>query len=76
MIKNVCLVLITQILWLKQNFSDKDSRNVMLAACYSSMQSYFKINLILTMFFNVYFLYRKPCTFWVTAKELPIAGQE
>ena len=35
-----------------------------------------KIDLILTMLFNVYFLYRKSWTFWVTDKELPKAGQE
>ena len=37
-------------------FKKKNSPTLILATCYSSIQSYFKINLILTMFFNVYFL--------------------
>ena len=32
---------------------------LILAICYSNIQSYFKIDLILTMLFNVYFLYRR-----------------
>ena len=47
------LALIIQILLLKQNFSEKDNRMLTLATCYSSMQSYFESNLILTMLFNV-----------------------
>ena len=54
----------------------KSSRILILATCYSSIQSYFKIDLILTMLFNVYYLYRKSSTFWVTYKEFPIAVQE
>ena len=49
---------------------------LILATCHSSIQSYFKIDLDLTMLFNVYFLYRKSWAFWVTDKELPKAGQE
>ena len=49
---------------------------LILVTCYSNMQSYLKIDLILTMLFNVNFLYRKSWTFWVTEKELPIAGRE
>ena len=74
--KNTCLVLVIQIMWLKQMFFKKSSRTLILATCYSCIQSYFKIHLILTMLFNVYFLYRKSWTFWVTDKELPKAGQE
>ena len=37
----------------------KSSRTLILATCYGSIQSYFKIDLDLTMFFNVCFLYRK-----------------
>ena len=48
---------------------------LILATCYSSIQSYFKIYLILTISFYVYFLYRKSWIFWVTDKELPAAGQ-
>ena len=40
-------------MWLKQNFYKKSSRTLMLATCYSSIQSYFKIDLISTMLFNV-----------------------
>ena len=61
---------------LKQNFLKKSSRALMLATCYSSIQNYFKIDLILTMLFNTYFPYRKSSTFWVTDKELPKAGQK
>ena len=70
------LGLIIQIMWLKQIFLKKSSRTLILATCYSSIQSYFKIDLILTMLFNVYFPYRKSRTFRVTDKELPKAGQE
>ena len=31
---------------------------------------------MLEQLFNVYLLYRKSWTFWVTDKELPIAGEE
>ena len=31
---------------LKRNFSEKDSSTLILATCYSSMRSYFKIDLI------------------------------
>ena len=48
----------------------------MLATCYSSKQSYFKIDLTLTILFYVYFLYRKSWSAWVTDKELPTVGQE
>ena len=41
-------------MWLKENFLKKSSRTLILATCYSSIQSYFKIDLILTVFFNVY----------------------
>ena len=58
-IENTCLTLIIQIMWLKQNFFKKSSRTLILATCYSSIQSYFKIDIILTMLFNVYFIYRK-----------------
>ena len=37
-------------MWLKQNLFKKSSRTLLLAICYSSMQSYFKIDLDLTMF--------------------------
>ena len=57
--KNICLALIIQIMYLKQNFLKKSSRTLILATCYSSVQSYFKIDLDLTMLFNVYFLYGK-----------------
>ena len=64
-------------MWLKQIFFfKKSSRTLILATCYSSIQSYFKIDLILTVLFNFYFLYRKSWTFWATGKELPKAGQE
>ena len=63
-------------MWLKQNFLKKSSRTLILDTCQSSIQSYFKIDLILTMLFNVYFLYRKSRTFWDTNKELPKPGQE
>ena len=52
------LALIIQIMWLKQNLFKKSSRVLILATCYSNIQSYFEIDLILTMLFNVYFLYR------------------
>ena len=60
----------------KTEFFKKNSRPLILATCYSSIQSYLKIDRILTILFNVYFLYLKSSTFWVTDKELPIAGQE
>ena len=74
--RNTCLALIIQIMWLKQNFIKMSSRTLILATCYRSIQSYFKIDLILTMLFNAYFLYWKPWTFWATDKEFPKAGQE
>ena len=74
--KNTCLALIIQIMWLKQNFLEKSSRTLILATWYSSIQSYLKIHHILTVLFNVYFLYRKSWTFWVADKEFPKAGQE
>ena len=37
----------------KQNFSKKDSRTLILATRYSTTQSYFKIDLIFTAIFNV-----------------------
>ena len=43
----------------KTEFSKKSSRMLILAICNSNIQSYFKINVILTMVFNVYFLRRK-----------------
>ena len=48
----MCLALIIQILLSKQNFSKKDSRTFILAACYSRMQSYFIIHVILAMLFD------------------------
>ena len=79
--KSTCLALIIQIKWLKQNFSEKSSSHTLiLATCYSSIQSYFKIDLNLTVLFNVYFLYRKSRTFRATPKaidkEVPKVGQE
>ena len=74
--KNACLALIIQIMWLKENFLKKSSRTLILATCYCSIQSYFKIEFDLTTLFNVYFLYGKSRTVWVTDKELPIAGKE
>ena len=50
--------------------------SVILATCNSSIQSYFQIDLDLTMLFHVYFLYRKSGTVWATDKELSKAGQE
>ena len=40
-------------------FQEKSSRTLILGTCYSNIQSYFKIDLDLTILFNVYFLYRK-----------------
>ena len=57
-------------------FLKKNSRTLMLLTCYNSIQSCFKIDLILAILFYVYFLYRKSLTFWITDKELPVAGQE
>ena len=74
--ENTCLAFIIQITWLKQNLLKKSDPTLKVATCYSSIESYFKIDRILTMLFNVYFLYRKSWTFWVTDKELPKAGQE
>ena len=65
-----------QILWLKQNFLEKNSHTSVLATCYSSIQSYVKIDAIWTILFQVHFLYLKSWTFWLTDKELLIAGQE
>ena len=58
----------------KQNSFKKNNDTLMLATCYSSIENYFKIDLTLTILFYVYFLYQN--TFWVTDKELPIAGQK
>ena len=44
----------------KTEFFKKNSRKLILATCYSSIQSYFKIDLTLTILFYVYFLYLKP----------------
>ena len=49
---------------------------LMPTTCYNSVQSYLKIHLILTALFNVWILYRKSRSFWVTDIELPIDGQE
>ena len=49
---------------------------LIVATCYSSIQSYFQIDFILTILFHVCFLYRKSRTFWVTNTELPTTGQE
>ena len=57
--KNICLALIIQIMKLKQIFLKKSSLSLILATCYSSIQSYFKIDFSLKIVFNVYFLYRK-----------------
>ena len=38
---------------LKQTFSKKSSRTLILATCYSSIRSYFKIDFDLTMLFYV-----------------------
>ena len=57
-------------------FQKKNSHKLILAICYSSTQSYFKIHVILIILFNSYFLYRKSSTFWVTDKEVPTSGQE
>ena len=57
--KITCLALMIQIMWLKQIFLKKSSRMLVVATCYRSIQSYFKIDLILTMLVNVYFPYRK-----------------
>ena len=43
----------------KTIFKKKNSGTLILATCYSSIESYFKIDLGLTMLFNVHFLYRK-----------------
>ena len=43
----------------KTEFFKKSSRTLILATCYNSIQSYFKIDLDLAELFNVYFLYRK-----------------
>ena len=40
-------------------FLKKSSGTLALATCYSSIQSYFKIDLDLTKLFDVSFLYRK-----------------
>ena len=57
--KNTCLALIIQIMWLKQNFLNKSNRTLILGTCSSSIQSFLKIDLILTMLFNVYFPFPK-----------------
>ena len=68
---NTCSALIIQIIQLKQNFFNHSSRTLILATCHSSIQSYFKIDLDLTMLFNVYFLYRKSETFRTLTKNCP-----
>ena len=40
----------------KAEFFKKGSLTLILVICYSNIQSYFKIDLILTMLFNVYLL--------------------
>ena len=47
----------------KTEFLKKSSHTLILATCYSSIQSYFKIDLDLTMLFDVYFQYGKSSTF-------------
>ena len=49
---------------------------LILVTCYSSIQSYFKTYLILTILCYVYSIYRKSLTFRVTDKKLPTTGQE
>ena len=61
---------------LKKKTTTKNSGTLILPTCYSSIESYFTVDLILTILFYVYFLYPKSWTFWITDKELPIAGQE
>ena len=41
----------------KTEFLKKSGCTLILATCYSSIQSYFKIDLILTMLFHFYFLF-------------------
>ena len=55
----------------KTDFFYKSSRTLILSTCYSSIQSYFKIDLDLTMLFNVYFLYRKSGTIGPLTKNCP-----
>ena len=74
--KNTCLALIIQIMWLKQNFLKKSSCMLILATCLSSKQSYFKIDLDLTMLFNFTFYIENHEPFGVTDKELPKVWQE
>ena len=61
---------------IKTEFFKKSSRTLISATCYSSTQSYFKIDLDLTMLSSVYFLCRQSSAFRATDKELPKAGQE
>ena len=53
------LALIISIRQLKQRFKKKKTNNgtLILVTCYNSIESYFKIDLILTILFYVYFLY-------------------
>ena len=51
-------------------------KRAVVATCYCSIQSFFKIEFDITTLFNVYFLYGKSRTVWVTDRELPIAGKE
>ena len=48
---------IIQIQQLKQNVLEKNSGTLILATFYSSIESYIKIYLILTILLYVYFLY-------------------
>ena len=56
---------------LKQKFLKKSSRTLILATCYSSVQSYFKIDLDLTMLFNVYLYIENHEPFGLLTKNCP-----
>ena len=58
-IYSLCALCISEDQAYHSDFSKMDSHTSILNTCYSSMQSYFKINLIFTFFFNVKFPYRK-----------------
>ena len=60
----------------KTEFFNKSSRTLIPPTCYSNIQSYFKIDPILTVLLKAYFLYRTSATFWATDNELLKAGQE
>ena len=58
--KNTCLALIIQIIQLKQFFLKKEQSYVNSSYLFQQhTKSYFKIDLNLTIIFNVYFLYQK-----------------